>query len=115
MIGRFATPEDASVAERELQELSDFIVSAFDYEEFDENPMSVLLDGAIRKYLERLRLHIFSAEDIETLGREHHLTRRGQEIEIRTDEWDVGGFLKFMIHKRARIQMYSAHDHTDEL
>ena len=113
MIGRFATPEDAAAAAGELQELMDHIVSEFDYERFDENPMSVLRDPAIRDYLERLRLHIFSPEDIETLGREYHLTRRDREIEIHTDEWDLGGLLKFMIHKGARIEVYSAHDHPD--
>ena len=113
MIGRFVTPEDAAVAARELQELIDHIVSEFDYERFDENPMSVLRNPAIRDYLERLRLHIFSAEDIETLGREHHLTRRGKEIEIHTDESDLGGLVKFMIHKGARIEVYSAHDYPN--
>ena len=113
MIGRFATLEDAAGAERELQELSDLIVNEFDYDAYDENRMGVFTVDAIRKCLERLSLHTFSAEDVETLGREHHVTRRGAEIEVRTDEWDLGGLLKFMIHKRARIQVYSAYDYPD--
>ena len=113
MIGRFVTPEDAAMAAGELEELSDLVMREFDYDRFDEDPMSVLLDGAIRNGLQRLGLYIFSAEDVETLGREHNLTRRGQDIEISTDEHDVGGFLKFMIHKGASIQVYSAHDYPN--
>ena len=113
MIGRFATPENAVVAARELQELIDQIVSEFDYEGFDDNPFAVFQIPAIRDCLERLRLHNFSAEDISTLTMEHHLTRQGSEIRIHTDESDLGGLLKFMVHKGARIEVYSAHDHPD--
>lgn len=114
MIGRFSTPEDALLAVRELEELIGRMEENFDYDKFEENRMSLYQEGPIRDILEQLRLYTFSAEDIETLVRDHSMRRRRQEIEIRTDEYDVSGFLKFMVHKGARVEVYSAHDFPDE-
>ena len=110
MIGRFATPEDALTAITELEQLIQQVQGEFDYDRFDDNPMSLYEDGSLREFLSELGLYIFSAEDPETFNRDHNLQRRSEEIEIRTDEWDVSGFLKFMIHKSARVEIYSAHD-----
>ena len=113
MIGRFATPEDAQVAVKELEQLRDRIQDAFDYDRFDDNPMSVYEDGPLREILMELDLYNFSSEDIEHFTRDHTVRQSGNQIVIHTDELDVNGFLKFMIDKHIRVEVYSAHDFPD--
>ena len=113
MIGRFATAEDALLAAKELEALTELIEGAFDYDRFDEDPMALFRDQKLRENLAKLDIYSFSPEDIETLVREYGLSRSGVEVEIRTDELDVSGFLKFMIHKGARVEVYSAHNYPD--
>ena len=113
MIGRFATAEDALLAIKELEELTELVTATFNYDRFDEDPMSLFKDGTLRENLTKLGIYSFSPEDIETLVREYGLSRSGVEVEIRTEELDVSGFLKFMIHKGARVEVYSAHNYPD--
>ena len=113
MIGSFATPEDAEVAVKELAQLRDRIQDAFDYDRFDDNPMSVYEDGPLREILMKFDLYNFSYEDIEHLTRDHTVRRIGSQMMIHTDELDVNGFLKFMIDKHIRVEVCSAHDFPD--
>ena len=113
MIGRFTTPEDAEVASRQLKALHGLISEQFDYDRFDENPMSLYADGPLREMLTKLELPHFSPEDIEHIARGYSSERSGAQIEIRTEEDDVNGFLKFMIGKGALVEVYSAYDFSD--
>jgi len=38
---------------------------------------------------------------------------KGNQIVVRTDEPDVSAFLKLMIDKGARVEVYSAHNYPD--
>lgn len=114
MIGHFQTPEDAEVAVRQLEKLCACVSDEFDYDRYDDDPMAAYPEGPLVEMLRQLSLAHFSPEDIEHLAREQHsLERRNSRIEISTDEYDVGGFLKFLIAKRARVEVYSGHDFPD--
>jgi len=114
MIGRFTSADDAEVARREFEQLMDVVQSEFDYDTFEEDDLSVYSNDAIKSILEELKLYDFSSRDVEDFAREHSIRREGNELRIRTDETDVNGFLKFLLNKRARIEIYSAHDVPDE-
>ena len=113
MIGHFITSEDADMAIREFNNLGDVIQRDFDYDRFDDERLSVYENGPLHDALMKLGFYHFSAEDIEHFVREHSAERTGNQIEIRTDEYDVNGFLKFLITKGARVEVYSAHNLPD--
>ena len=112
MIGHFKTADDASLAERQLQQLCELAMSV-DLDSFDENPMAWYLDEPLRRSLQELGLYQFSAEDIASLVGEHLIERHRDEVRIRTEEIAVSGLIKFLIEKHARIEVYSAHDYPD--
>ena len=114
MIGHFSTPEDAQIAVKELERMRALIEEEFDYDRFLDNSMSVYTNGPLRKMLEELEVYNFSGEDIEHFTRDHRVRRSENRVVIWTDELDVNGFLKFMIDKGVRVEVYSAHDFPDD-
>lgn len=113
MIGRFRTAKAARDAESDLSALIARIRDRFDYDQFDEDPFSAFSDQTLLDLLTDFRLHGFSPDDVEQLARDHSVTSQGVQIEVRTQESDINGFMKFMICKHAHIEIYSAHDYPD--
>ena len=114
MIGRFTSADDAEVALKEFERITEIVQSEFDEDEFEEDDSSIFLNEAITSILTGLKLYDFSARDVEHFVREHSVRRQGAELRIWTDDTDVNGFLKFLLNKRARIEVYSVHDFPDE-
>ena len=113
MVGRFQTAEDAEVALREFEELRDLIEREFDYARFDENPWDWYRNEPLTERLRESGLHYVAPDDIEHFARDLSANVNGDEVEIRTDEDDINGFLTFLIHRRAHVEVYSAHDFTN--
>lgn len=109
MIGRFATPEDAEVALREFEDLRSSIAGEIDYDRLDENPWAWYRNSNTYNRLIQFGLYSFSPEDIEHFNRDCATERKGSDLVIQTDEDDVNGLLKFLIHKGSHIEVYSTH------
>jgi hypothetical protein len=52
--------------------------------------------------------------DPETLLYEFDAKREGEKVVITTEEMEVGAFLKILVNRGARVQVYSAHDFPGE-
>ena len=113
MIGHFATPESAQLALSQMDVLRQRIEQEFDYDAYDSDNLSVYEIQRLRDALSELKLYGFGPDDLEHYMREYSAERKGNMIVVRTDEYDVGGFVKFMIDKSARVEIYSAHDYPE--
>lgn len=60
-----------------------------------------------------LRLHSIGASELEQFLYDVRAERRGEQIVLTTDEVEVQAFVKLLLSKGARIEMYSAHDYPD--
>ena len=114
MIGRFKTPEDARAAKVVLERLNDVVESNFDYDRFDTNSMSVFDNGEVRDALSDLEIYYLSPEDLESFSRGHIARREGSNVLLQTEEWDFSGFMRVMVEKGARIEVYSGHFYPGE-
>lgn len=116
MIGTFKTARDASKAMQDLERLMDIAADSIDFDRFDENPMIWYTDPTVRAILEELHLHYFSSEDIRQLVGDHQVkpsVRSDHELVLWTDENDLGAFLKYLIDRAARVEVFSAHDYPE--
>ena len=109
MIGHFQTPEDAEQVLRDFEELRSVIVQDTDHDRMDDNPWAWYRNSHLTEHLRQIDLFYLSPEDIEHFTRDCSTNRNGSEIEIQTDEDDINGLLKFLLHKGAHVQVYSAH------
>lgn len=111
MIGHFADETKARSAEQKFQRLTAAAESelpdlGWDADQRFTSGMSELLD--------ELKIWDLSRSDIENFAFEHTVRRTGTELRIETDEGEVQGFLKILIDRGARIEVYSAHHWTAE-
>lgn len=110
MIGHFQTPENAEEVLRQFEALRSVIVRDIDYDNMDENPWRWYRNSDLTEHLRQIDLFYLSPEDIEHFARDCSPERSGADIEIQTDEDDINGLLKFLLHNGAYVEVYSAHD-----
>jgi hypothetical protein len=111
MLGRFADAEHARAAEEAFRRITEQ-ASSDSEEEFanSRDPDSRFSDEMLN-LLRELNSHSLGPVDVEQFRYEYALERTGAEISIHTDELDVQGFLKVMIDKGARVEIFSTDDH----
>jgi hypothetical protein len=70
---------------------------------------------AAREKLLALNIMDLSPAELEQFVYDVNVGRpEGRELRLTTDESDVSGFLKIMIHNGAKVEVFSAHDHPEE-
>lgn len=67
-----------------------------------------------RELLDELRLWDFARADIENFAYDHSTRRDGSIVKISTDEIEIQGFLKILLGAGARVEIYSAHEWTED-
>lgn len=113
MVGRF---RDAATAETVIG-IIEKLTSALRSEEtagrltigeprdrYSDEVMSLLLD---------LRIHNLGPAELEQFLYEVTVRRDGDKVVIKTDEIEVQALMKVLLTNGARVQVYSAHEHSD--
>jgi hypothetical protein len=109
MIGTFRDVPSAKKAKGIIDELTAFMADADDERERPDRYSSEELD-----FLMRIGFHSVGSGELEQFRYDVNVDLQGSQIIVRTDEIDVSGFLKVLIDKGARVEVYSAHDYPDK-
>jgi len=110
MIGHFKEPRNAEEVKRLLDELIDQV--EIDAEGSGTVPRDRFTDGML-ELLRVANLYILSPAELEQFLYDVHVDVDGNKVVITTDEVDVSAFLKVLIDKGARVEVYSAHFYPD--
>jgi hypothetical protein len=107
IIGRFKEAYEAEEFEtlttkvtNFLQENSEFDVDA---DRFDKNTLD---------FLSKENLFSLSPQQLGHLLYDVHLIRDGNEVRIGSDD-DVNAFISLLIHKGAKVEVFSAHEYPE--
>jgi hypothetical protein len=111
LVGYFIDETKARTAEQKFERLSKAAESELPEVNWDEDQR---FTTGVYELLTELKLWGLSRSDIENFGYDHTITRSGKELRIATDEGEVQGFLKVLIDGGARIEIFSAHDYTED-
>ena len=113
LIGRFKEIRNAEDAMRSIERLTTFVAN-------EEPPPSSTapreqhrFSEAMRELLSSERLYSFAPEELEQFSYDVSVDRDKSQISLRTDEVDISAFLKLLVEKGARVEVYSAHDYPD--
>ena len=68
----------------------------------------------MRELLSSERLYSFAPEELEQFSYDVSVNHDERQISLRTDEVDISAFLKLLVQKGARVEVYSAHDYPDK-
>jgi hypothetical protein len=63
--------------------------------------------------LQDLEIHNVGPGELEQLLYDVSVDRHGDSVVIKTDEVDVQAFMKILLAKGARVEVYSAHQHPE--
>lgn len=113
MIGHF---EDATEATK-VKEIIDALTKQV---EKDQNNGTLVVGSLSERYgtemldlLGRLNVASIGPAELEQFAYDVNVKVEGNKVVVTTDELDIAVFLKIMLLKGARIEIYSAHDHPD--
>jgi len=113
MIGRFKDSGDAT-------EVNEIINMFAEQVRADEQAGLIKIgEGADRftdgmlKLLEKAKVYSIGPAEFEQFAYDVRIKVRNKELVITTDEIDVSAFLKVLIDKGARVEVYSAHVYPD--
>jgi hypothetical protein len=59
------------------------------------------------------KVHSIGAAELEQFHYDVHVEHKGNTVTLTTDESEVSAFLKLLIEKGAKVEVYSAHDYPD--
>lgn len=113
MIGHFQDVSSAAQAKEVIDQLTEQVRT-------DEQAGLIEVGGQTDRFpdgmlerLQHLRVHILSPADLEQFCYDFDIKLKDSMIVLKTDESDVSAFLKVMIDKGARVEVYSAHEYPD--
>jgi hypothetical protein len=112
LIGKFETvPRAEAAVERMkiLKALAEDASSEDDWRRRDERMSAVLVEELVK-----LELYEMGRSDVDIYAFDHSVERSGSTVRIWTEESDVQGFLKVLIHLGARVEVFSRHDWNED-
>lgn len=112
MIGRFKEARDAD----QTKELIDQLVEHATAELSDASDVSAQghrFSEAMLDLLRTSKLYSLGSAELEQFAYDANVRAEGNEVVVTTDEVDVSAFLKVLLDRGARVEVYSAHEYPD--
>lgn len=111
LIGKFETVSSAEAAIERMEALKVLAESEGpdDWRSRDERMPRKLVEE-----LDKLKLYEMGRTDVDNFAYEHSIERDGTSVRVWTDESEVQGFLKVLIHLGARVEVFSRHSWNED-
>jgi Family of unknown function (DUF6375) len=112
LVGTFETVSTAEAAIERLEALKALAEAEWsddDWRRQDERMPDTLIDG-----LSKLKLYEMGRSDVDIYAFEHSIERNGSTVRIRSEESEVQGFVKVLIHLGARVEVFSRHHWNED-
>jgi hypothetical protein len=108
MIGQFKSIEDAKKTKEEMDLLTKELTNKIDV----GRPLNRYGDEVL-DLLGKINCHILAPSELEQFLYEFTSEVEGEKVILTTEESDISAFVKLMINKGAKIEIFSAHDYPD--
>ncbi len=108
MIGRFKDAVSAEKAKEAIDAITEFMTSG----DTDRTSPGRYPEG-LMGLLEKVGFYSLSPGELEQFTMDIRSELKDEQVVITTDEPDVSAFLKLMVDKGARVEVFSAHVHPD--
>lgn len=109
MIGRFKTIEDADGAHKALEEIHEYMRN-----HSPDLHQAVRYPPELVALLKRLNLHNLSVHEIDQFSYDVSSTLKRDEVIIDTNEPDISAYLKVMVDRGARVEVFSTISYPEE-
>jgi hypothetical protein len=112
LVGTFEAVSGAEAAIERMKALKALAEAGWsddDWRRRDERMPMTLVEE-----LAKLELYDMGRSDVDIYAFDHSVERRGSTVRVQTEESDVQGFLKVLIHLGARVEVFSRHDWNED-
>ena len=112
LVGTFETVAGAEAAVEKMEALRTLAESEWSDDDWrwrDERMPGSLMDALLE-----LKLYDMGRSDVDIYALEHTVERRGETVRVQTEESEVQGFLKVLIHLGARVEVFSRHNWNED-
>jgi hypothetical protein len=113
MIGRFEDAGDAAKAKQIIDLLTEQVNADVDADLLKVGERADRITDGMRDLLMRLNMYIIGPTEQEQFAYDVSVKVEQNQVIVTTDEVDVSAFLKVLIDKGARVEVYSAHNYQD--
>lgn len=114
MIGYFKTARDAEAAKELIDRLTE--QASAEYDDRDREDRERRFSDEVMALLRGSELYSLGALELEQFTYDAHVQLKDKEVTVTTDEIEVSAFLKILVDRGARVEVYSGHHYpqTDE-
>lgn len=113
MIGHFKEAHDAKKAKELIDRLSEEVRKDPNAYDRDSAPEGRRFTDAMMELMRESEIYVLGSSELEQFNYDATVDLEGRDVVITTEEADVSVFLKILIDRGARVEVYSAHDHPD--
>jgi len=113
MIGRFKDAATAETVNGIIEKLKTAVEAEEEADRLEVGDPSDIYSDEMLRLLTDLNVHSVGPREFEQFLYDVNVQRDGDSIVITTDEIAIDAFLKVLLAKGARVEMYSAHDYPD--
>lgn len=112
LVGTFETVSGAEAAIERMEALK--ALAEAEWSEDDWRRPDERMPGTLADELSKLKLYEMGRSDVDIYAYEHSVERKGTTVRVWTEESEVQGFLKVLIHLGARVEVFSRHNWNED-
>jgi hypothetical protein len=113
MIGHFKDAESAAKAKDVIAQLTLQVNADVDAKLIDVGGHQTRYTDGAMKVLRDTNFYSISASELEQFASDVSIKQEESKLILTTDESDVSAFLKLLIERGARVEVFSAHHYSD--
>lgn len=113
MIGQFKSTGDAESAKQALDDLTREVQADADAGNITVGEPADRFSDRMLSVLSQVSVYDVRPAELEQFCYDVSISLDGDKIVLRTDESDVSAFLKVLLDRSARVEVFSAHDYPE--
>jgi Family of unknown function (DUF6375) len=112
MIGSFKKAGDAEDAKDLINEIAE-LVRKEPTRSYDDDPAETRFSKEMSDFFLKANLMTIGAIELEQFNYDVSVEQKGNQLILKTDEADISAFLKLLIDKGAKVEVFSAHEYPE--
>jgi len=113
MIGHFRDAGSAAAAKQVLEQLTEQVRIDSDAGLIEIGQYTDRFTDPALDLLQKIHVHILGPDEMEQFGYDFNLKLDDTKVVLTTEESEVSAFLKVLVGKGARVEVYSAHHYPN--
>jgi hypothetical protein len=110
MIGHFGSAVDAAKAVEVIETIKEQVIRERDAGRMDAGEPPSDYGREMLDVLGKVNLSVITPFEFEQFLYDVNVNVEDKDVLVTTEEYDISAFLKILVHRGARVEVYSAHD-----